>query len=83
MVSLLVITTTFIFKDTNKIPAGENGQQQDNDTFDDGLFEDDVLSLIDEVECKYILFDEAHCLLSPIGHYKLLIFYLTHILLLS
>lgn len=42
----------FIPKDTNEAKAGDNGQQQSSDTFDDGLFEDDVLSLIDEVECK-------------------------------
>lgn len=39
-------------KDTNKSRVGDNEEQQTSDTFDDGLFEDDVLSLIDEVECK-------------------------------
>lgn len=39
--------------DTNKARVGDNEQQQTSDTFDDGLFEDDVLSLIDEVESQF------------------------------
>ncbi|XP_063845639.1 serine-rich adhesin for platelets-like [Scylla paramamosain] len=39
--------------DTREPNADGSKEQQTSDTFDDGLFEDDVLSLIDEVESQF------------------------------
>ncbi|XP_045116462.1 uncharacterized protein LOC123507575 [Portunus trituberculatus] len=39
--------------DTREPNASSTKEQQSGDTFDDGLFQDDVLSLIDEVESQF------------------------------